>query len=268
MNSNNETTTVKSSVDFASIFANNFKIQKLVNTFANNFKTQNNLLSGGESEGFAWCVLSNSVGFRCGYVAIPSDHPWYELDYDTLSTHCHCHGGLTFSELSDSYWWIGFDCAHAGDAPDPQLSDRYYRFGFVKDTDVIRDQAYVEAECLRICQQAKHAQDLYIAPAQELNSEYVNDDIKTQLPEGHRVVRQFKVLNHLWELDGFGCVVVDEEGCPYFATTMHGKFWKEDIDFFSNKIKEYTKVIDGTYDAMIYYQQLLINHIKSKTNAN
>jgi len=47
-----------------------------------------------------------------GYVVIPKDHPFYgkncdEIDFD-------CHGGITFSECSDTHL-IGFDCAHSMD---------------------------------------------------------------------------------------------------------------------------------------------------------
>jgi len=51
-------------------------------------------------------------GYLNGYVAIPSDHPYYQKKYEDIDI--ECHGGLTFGERSDSYW-IGFDCAHSLD---------------------------------------------------------------------------------------------------------------------------------------------------------
>lgn len=58
---------------------------------------------------------------RCGYVEVPAGHPMYNKHYDSLDI--EAHGGLTYSDLSNTYPvataalvnWIGFDCAHAGD---------------------------------------------------------------------------------------------------------------------------------------------------------
>jgi hypothetical protein len=63
------------------------------------------------------------------------------------------HGGLSFtaekapsSEIS-GLWWIGFDCAHAGD-----YSPSYGTRGFMSD-GVYRNLAYVEAECRSLAKQ-------------------------------------------------------------------------------------------------------------------
>lgn len=79
-------------------------------------------------------VRSPHAGTLCGYVAVRRGHPLYLRHYD----HCRldCHGGLTFSGRLDlpppvntrplqglleralrpsGEWWLGFDCAHAGD---------------------------------------------------------------------------------------------------------------------------------------------------------
>lgn len=63
------------------------------------------------------------------------------------------HGGLTYSgERAPSseikgLWWLGFDCAHAGD-----LSPEYGTRGFARD-GVYRNIAYVEAECASLAKQ-------------------------------------------------------------------------------------------------------------------
>ena len=139
------------------------------------------LLSEGEYRGYKWVVLSNTMGYRCGYVAIPRGHPWFERDYDDLPM--QCHGGLTFGykpakpaetftdlpgpkkELTlpareervttdgDDYW-VGFDCAHAFDAADPALYflDRVdpvvqKAFEAINKHGTIRTTEYVESEC-------------------------------------------------------------------------------------------------------------------------
>lgn len=62
------------------------------------------------------------------------------------------HGGLTYASERkpggepDAHWWIGFDCAHAGD-----LSPEYDRYS--TGDDVYRDAEYVEAECRSLAKQ-------------------------------------------------------------------------------------------------------------------
>lgn len=69
------------------------------------------------------------LGFKClilrnpelktlnGYIGLPKSHPYYGKDYNDIDV--EVHGGLTFSgqggRWDKHYWWIGFDCAHAGD---------------------------------------------------------------------------------------------------------------------------------------------------------
>lgn len=117
------------------------------------------VLNRGEHCGHEWIVVHNQMGFRCGYVKVEPGHPWHGKEYDDVEA--SVHGGLTFSEpdlpcdkggLDDGYWF-GFDCAHYGDAQDPDLpSSHKYRTG-----GVIRTQEYVEAECRDLCEQAAAA---------------------------------------------------------------------------------------------------------------
>lgn len=63
------------------------------------------------------------------------------------------HGGLTFTSAKapsssiEGLWWVGFDCAHAGD-----YSPSYGARGFLAD-GVYRNLAYVEAECRSLAKQ-------------------------------------------------------------------------------------------------------------------
>jgi hypothetical protein len=114
------------------------------------FPTEN-ILSQGEHMGFPFMVVHNSLGHRCGYICIPKGHPWFGKDYDNIDA--SVHGGLTFAQYDDDddeSYWIGFDCAHYNDAPDPTLPSTY-RF---KSDGVVRTQEYVEAECRSLCEQA------------------------------------------------------------------------------------------------------------------
>src|SRR5262249_25376638 len=77
-------------------------------------------------------------GSWCGYVGVPEEHRMFGLSYDQASSlaadeYLRVHGGLTFAGTCqegaedtgichipqpgqpDKVWWLGFDCAHAGD---------------------------------------------------------------------------------------------------------------------------------------------------------
>jgi len=87
----------------------------------------NRTLAKGEHNGFAWQIVHNDMAYRCGYVRVMPGHPWFGKDYDGIDV--DVHGGLTFSKAGaacpthgeHAEWWVGFDCAHGGDAPDPKL---------------------------------------------------------------------------------------------------------------------------------------------------
>lgn len=57
--------------------------------------------------------FSIQTEWYCGYVGIPTNHPFFEKNYDEIDI--SVHGGLTFSDYMDGIWFIGFDCAHVGD---------------------------------------------------------------------------------------------------------------------------------------------------------
>ena len=118
------------------------------------------LLSKGVHEGFEWEVVRNHMAYRCGYVRVPAGHPWHGKGYDDVEPYPEVHGGLTFAEADtdcgkggdDSAWWLGFDCAHAWDSPDPELPG--YRQEMVFPASTIKTTEYVEAECRSLIEQA------------------------------------------------------------------------------------------------------------------
>ena len=124
------------------------------------------LLDKGIHEEFEWEVTSNGAGYRCGYVRIPAGHPWHGKDYDDIEPYPDVHGGLTFAEADthcgkggeDNAWWLGFDCGHVGDAPDPELPG-YYARGNWSGNDTIKGTGYVTLQCMILADQAKAARD-------------------------------------------------------------------------------------------------------------
>lgn len=126
------------------------------------------LLTKGEHEGYEWEVTNNGIGYRCGYVRIPAGHPWHGRDYDDVDA--SVHGGLTYAEHDadcgkggdDADWWLGFDCAHAGDAADPSLPGRDgkpldARLVHHFPGDTIKDTGYAVRECISLIDQARAA---------------------------------------------------------------------------------------------------------------
>lgn len=100
------------------------------------------------------CLMQRHVkyGNWCGYVAVPPGHPAHGKDYNDIV--CRVHGGLTYGSLCeghichvpkpgepDNVFWLGFDCAHAGDFS-PGMNQSYAKL--IGET--YRDEAYVEAE--------------------------------------------------------------------------------------------------------------------------
>jgi len=51
-------------------------------------------------------------GHLCGYVRIPSRHPYYYKRFEDMEV--DCHNGLMWGECSDGHW-IGFECSHISD---------------------------------------------------------------------------------------------------------------------------------------------------------
>lgn len=79
-----------------------------------------------ESAGLQCLILRHpDMGHLCGYVAIPSGHPWFGVvdsdDYG-IEQLPECHGGVTYSRQrhpdtgeASASWWVGFDASHYRD---------------------------------------------------------------------------------------------------------------------------------------------------------
>lgn len=127
------------------------------------------ILEKGTAEGYEWVVSHNTMGYRCGYVKVVEGHPWYGGGYDIDAD---VHGGVTFTEHDvpcgkgeDSGYWVGFDCAHYLDAPDPELTEA--PIPSVLQHGQIRTQEYVRNECISLCNSAalayKQSQSTFVA---------------------------------------------------------------------------------------------------------
>lgn len=76
------------------------------------------ILDEGNINGFDYKII-NYGPHPCAYVSLPSNHKYYNEDYDNIDI--NCHGGLTFGRITtfkpdkDIKFWIGWDYAHLGD---------------------------------------------------------------------------------------------------------------------------------------------------------
>lgn len=114
-------------------------------------------------------VRSVSTGALCGYVGVPPGHPLYERPEEAGAV-VSVHGGLTYGAHcqgpichvpqegeSAEVFWLGFDCAHAGDLM-PFFEQ--YRAGLPPDLrqliasrEVYRDMRYVTLEVNSLAEQ-------------------------------------------------------------------------------------------------------------------
>jgi hypothetical protein len=109
-------------------------------------------------------VAIHPMGHRCGYVAVPPEHKLHGEDYDNVEV--DVHGGLTYSGSDRSEYpvaaagmfWFGYDCAHLGDARDPDLMDDEHRkyaniLSLRLGDDVIRSLDFCIDECESLAKQ-------------------------------------------------------------------------------------------------------------------
>lgn len=144
-----------------------------------------------------------SSGAWCGYVGVSPGHPFHKVGYGDCPQNCakyqkshYCdhspdavlcaHGGLTFAAAcspdheygvchvpqegeSDDVWWLGFDCAHAGDFTPGYwkiLHDTMAKMGDANvsllrqdmEGNVYRTLDYVKLECAHLAKQLAELQ--------------------------------------------------------------------------------------------------------------
>jgi len=144
-------------------------------------------------QGFDFMCTASDSGYRCGYVRIPEGHPLFGLGYTdpapgiswedlkgemfgkrgflsvlvanerespSLRLVFDVHGSLTFSDRfrgdGPPGWWIGFDCAHAGDDNDVHIMSESFRKIYEKfgtHGGIVRTTEYVETECRSLVDQ-------------------------------------------------------------------------------------------------------------------
>lgn len=126
-------------------------------------------------KGFPLLMVRNTrvTGSWCGYVGVPSSHPFYKTNYNEIGN-VDVHGGLTYSDKcradichepkkgeSDDIWWLGFDCSHCDDiSPKMGATMEFLRKQMGQTMPSIlgsygkyRNVKYVKKECQRLADQ-------------------------------------------------------------------------------------------------------------------
>ena len=107
------------------------------------------ILDSGEYREYNYYVL-NLGTHPCGYVEIPSESPYFNVDYNNIPV--ECHGGLTYGRgflhtvagIDDNRYFIGWDYAHYGDYVG-------YHSMFEIDEAPFGDRRYTTEDVVREC---------------------------------------------------------------------------------------------------------------------
>ena len=95
-------------------------------------------------KGYEYIIVSYGT-HPCCYIGLPSNHEYYELDYDSIDL--DVHGGLTYSgrllhlpDIDRDKWYIGWDYAHMGDRfGNRDITDRFYKDHTWKTKELIKE---------------------------------------------------------------------------------------------------------------------------------
>jgi hypothetical protein len=63
-------------------------------------------------KGFDYKII-NYGSHPCVYVRLPKGHKYYKKSYITIPI--RCHGGITYAEMEEDGFWIGWDYGHSFD---------------------------------------------------------------------------------------------------------------------------------------------------------
>lgn len=132
---------------------------------------------GGLYKNYEYLIVLNDFGSRCGYVALPTGHPYASDTENFYKWDIECHGSLSFASADHALKtllsipctdvWVGFDCGHHwGDKADVQNYIKYFgedmykrRLPIIaltfKEVCSIKDFQYVEKECMSIIDQLR-----------------------------------------------------------------------------------------------------------------
>ncbi|WP_017602237.1 hypothetical protein [Nocardiopsis lucentensis] len=116
--------------------------------------------------GLLCLAVRGPLGAWCGYVAVPTGHPWHGLAFHDLPR-IDVHKGVNYAAdgdeditsgagQPDGRWWIGFSCDHIGDLV-PASYERMGELAQVMCEDTYRDLGYVRREINALAEAVRDA---------------------------------------------------------------------------------------------------------------
>lgn len=115
-----------------------------------------------KASGYRCVIRRSTLRFLCGYVGLPSSHPFHGVGMHEIDLPNQPHGGWTFADrdhdLGRGLWWAGFDAGHSFDyTPGPpelqHLVQRFALFGEprnYKTVEFMKEETERVARLLRI----------------------------------------------------------------------------------------------------------------------
>ncbi len=102
---------------------------------------KDNLLEHGTEDGVIWALAAAPINDAInGYVYIPENHPWRDVEDQMWDLDAEVHGGITYANHN----WLGFDFMHAWDWW-PGMAGRYqiipYEDQITRTIDDVRQEA-------------------------------------------------------------------------------------------------------------------------------
>ncbi len=103
--------------------------------------------------GYTGIIRIGILETLCGYIVLPSDHPYFEKSlYDLYDGALEVYGGVTFADYLDKDTYaIGFDCAH--------VDDYVPTVGAWSLPQTWKDETFVRGEIEHLAEQLKEKED-------------------------------------------------------------------------------------------------------------
>ena len=77
------------------------------------FENGSKIIGSGKIDGYEYQIRNTYNTHPTAYIKLNENHPLYNKHYNDIDI--DVHGGLTYSEMGDDGYWIGWDYAHCDD---------------------------------------------------------------------------------------------------------------------------------------------------------
>lgn len=113
-------------------------------------------------------------GYLCAYVKIPESHEYYLENVDDIGV--SCPWGLSYAEMHEDGFWIGFDCGHSNDiipSMERMINDNSEMSIWKKDIQNLRER--YGQKCPEIFRKAYKNIDFCIEECKNIVNQLIED---------------------------------------------------------------------------------------------